>query len=316
MKSKLLLTLAFLGCLTASAQDWAKAKLDSSPRHAEWVEVKNGARTVRCFIVYPEVKDPAPAVLVIHEIFGLSDWARDAADQVAAAGYIAIAPDLLSGMAPNGGGTSAFADRDAVMGAVSGLPADQVTGDLNAAADYVKGLPSCNGKLSVAGFCWGGGQSFRFACTRSDLKAACVFYGPPPRDAAAMEKINCPVYGFYGGRDNRITATVPKTEEQMKADGKTYLPVTYEGAGHGFMRAGEDPSAEAANKKAHDEAWSRWKEILGKALRFLEGIIPQRKSAAEIAERERDEDGVAHKNAAVKPEAANLLLRDIGICIQ
>jgi carboxymethylenebutenolidase len=265
MKSKLLLlTVAVLGCLTASAQDWAKAKLDASPRHAEWVDVKNGARTVHCFIVYPQVKDPAPAVLVIHEIFGLTPWARDVADQLAAAGYIAIAPDLLSGMGPGGGDTGAFADQDAVTHAVSGLPADQVTGDLNAAADYVKAQPACNGKLSVGGFCWGGGKSFRFACTRGDLKAACVFYGPPPTDPAELAKINCPVYGFYGGNDNRITATVPKMETEMKAAGKTYLPVIYDGAGHGFMRAGEDPAGNAANKKAHDEGWERWKTLLGK----------------------------------------------------
>jgi carboxymethylenebutenolidase len=265
MKSKLLFFMAVLcSCLTASAQDWAKARLDSSPRHGEWIEVKNGARTVRCFIVYPEVKDPAPAVVVIHEIFGLTDWARSVADQLAAAGYIAIAPDLLSGMAPGGGGTSGFADRDAVMGAVSGLPADQVTGDLNAAADYVKALPSCNGKLVVGGFCWGGGQSFRFACNRGDLKAAYVFYGPPPSDPAQVAKINCPVYGFYGGKDARITASIPKTDKLMSGAGKTYEPVTYEGAGHGFMRAGEQPDAEAANKKAHDDSWERWKSLLKK----------------------------------------------------
>jgi carboxymethylenebutenolidase len=265
MKSKLLfLTAAVLSCLTAQAQDWAKARLDTSPRHGEWVEVKNGARTVRCFVVYPEVKDPAPAVLVIHEIFGLTDWARGVADQLAAAGYIAIAPDLLSGMGPGGAGTSAFSGRDAVMSAVSALPPDQVAGDLNAAADYVKSLPSFNGKLVVAGFCWGGGQSFRFACNRADLKSAFVFYGPPTTDPAQIEKITCPVYGFYGGNDARITSSVPKTEKQMKAAGKTYEPATYEGAGHGFMRAGEQPDAEAANKKAHDEAWERWKKLLGK----------------------------------------------------
>jgi carboxymethylenebutenolidase len=265
MKSKLLfVTVALLSCLTLSAQDWAKARLDTSPRHGEWVEVKNGARTVRCFIVYPQVKDPAPAVLVIHEIFGLTDWARGVADQLAAAGYIAIAPDLLSGMGPDGGGTSAFSGRDAVMGAVSALPPGQVAGDLNAAADYLKTLPSFNGKLVVAGFCWGGGQSFRFACNREDLKSAFVFYGPPPTDPAQIGKIACPVYGFYGGNDARITASVPKTEKQMQAAGKTYEPVTYEGAGHGFMRAGEQPDAEAANKNAHDEAWERWKKLLGK----------------------------------------------------
>jgi carboxymethylenebutenolidase len=253
-----------MACWTVSAQDWAKSKLEKSPRHGEWVEIKNGARTVRCFIVYPEIKQAAPAVIVIHEIFGMTDWVRDVADQLAAAGYIAIAPDLLSGAGPKGGGSEDFAGVDDVRNAISKLPPDQITGDLNAVADYLKTLSSANGKLAVAGFCWGGGQTFRFACHRPDLKAACVFYGSPPNDPAQIQDIKCPVYGFYGGNDNRISSSIPKTVELMKAAGKTYEPVTYDGAGHGFMRAGEDPDAQEANKKAHDEGWERLKSVLGK----------------------------------------------------
>jgi carboxymethylenebutenolidase len=263
MKIKLLLCLAMLSAgLTAPAQDWARAKLDKSPRHGEWVDVTNGTRTVHCFIVYPEVKDAAPAVVVIHEIFGLTDWARSAADEFAAAGYIAIAPDLLSGLGANGGGTGAM-DSQAVGQAIRDLPPAQITGDLNAAANYLKALPSANGKLAVAGFCWGGGQSFRFACNRPDLKAAFVFYGPPPA-AQEMQNIKCPVYGFYAGNDARISSTIPATEKLMQAAGKTYQPEIYEGAGHGFMRAGEQPDAAEANQKAHDQAWQRLKALLGK----------------------------------------------------
>ena len=243
-------------------QDWAKQRLDKSPRHQEWVAVKNGQRTVNSFIVYPEVKNKATAVVVIHEIFGLSDWVRSVADQLAAAGYVAIAPDLLSGMGPQGGGSSEFTDRGAVTQAVQKLPPDQVTGDLNAVADYVSKLPACNGKVAVGGFCWGGGQSFRFATNRSKLAAAFVFYGPGP-SKEAIARINCPVYGFYAGNDARITQTVPDSMTMMKDAGKTYDPVTYDGAGHGFMRAGEDPGDKNdANKKAHDEAWSRWLGLL------------------------------------------------------
>jgi carboxymethylenebutenolidase len=264
MKMTFLLCVAMLMAgFAASAQDWAKAKLEKSSRHGEWVDVTNGARVVHCFIVYPEVKDAAPAVIVIHEIFGLTDWARAAADEFAAAGYIAIAPDLLSGKGTNGAGTSAMASQE-VGPAIRDLPPDQITGDLNAAADYVKALPSASGKLAVAGFCWGGGQSFRFACNRPDLKAACVFYGSGPTDPGEIEKIKCPVYGFYGGMDNRIGATVPKTEALMKAAGKAFEPVTYDGAGHGFMREGEKPDAQEANKKARDESWERLKTVLGK----------------------------------------------------
>jgi pimeloyl-ACP methyl ester carboxylesterase len=148
-------------------------------------------------------------VLLIHEIFGLSDWAQELADQVAAAGYIAIAPDLLSGMAPNGGRTKDF--PVGVTEAVSKLNPDQVTADLTAAADYGLKLPATNGKLYVAGFCWGGGQSFRFATIRGDLSAAFVFYGPPPTKDA-MSHIKAPVYGFYGGNDARIDATAGRDE--------------------------------------------------------------------------------------------------------
>ncbi len=252
---------AVLVAASASAQDWAKAKLEKSPRHGEWVTIKSGDRNVQAFVVYPEVKSKAPVVLVIHEIFGMTDWVRDTADQLAAAGYIAIAPDLLSGMGPNGGGSSAYASVDDARGAVGKLSPDQVTADLNATADYAKKLPASNGKLAVAGFCWGGGQSFRFATNRPDLKAAFVFYGPPPE---GIDRIKAPVYGFYGGNDARVNATIPKAQEDMKAAGKTYEPVTYEGAGHGFMRAGEAPDTNEANKKAYEEGWKRLKELLRK----------------------------------------------------
>jgi carboxymethylenebutenolidase len=257
------------------SQEWAKQRVDHSPRHHEWVNLKNGTRTVSAFVVYPEVKGKAPAVVVIHEIFGMSDWVQMLADEVAEAGYIAIAPDLLSGMGPNGGGTSSFADGTAVGKAIRDLPPDQITGDLNAAADYVAKLPAANGKVAVAGFCWGGTQSFRFATNRPSLSAAYVFYGSGPETPEAVAKIKAPVYGFYAGNDARIGATLPKTIEMMKAAGKTFEPVTYEGAGHGFMRAGETPpppadadqkmrDAYAGNKKARDEAWVRWKGLLKK----------------------------------------------------
>jgi carboxymethylenebutenolidase len=253
-----------LAAQTATAQEWsqpwARERIEKSPRHSEWVTVKHDGRNVETLIVYPEAKEKRPVVLVIHEIFGLSDWAQELADEVAAAGFIAVAPDLLSGMAPNGGRTKDFA-AGAVTEAVSKLNPDQVTADLNAAADYGLKLPASSGKLYVAGFCWGGGQTFRFATNRGDLSAAFVFYVPPPA-VDAMPRINAPVYGFYAGNDARIDATIPDTTAAMKAAGKTYDPVTYDGAGHGFMRAGEAPDADAANKKAREDAWKRWKGLL------------------------------------------------------
>jgi len=246
------------------AQDWAKQKLEKSSRHREWVKVQHDGRSVDAYMVYPEVSGKAPVVLVIHEIFGLSDWAQLAADEFAAAGYIAIAPDLLSGKGPNGGGTKSM-DSNMVGQAIRDLPPDEITGDLNAAADYALKQPSANGRLYVAGFCWGGGQSFRYATNRGDLKAAFVFYGPPPADDS-LARIKAPVYGFYGGNDARVTATVEPAKEKMKAAGKSYDPVIYEGAGHGFMRGGEDPTSTAASHaadvKARDAAWKRLKELI------------------------------------------------------
>jgi carboxymethylenebutenolidase len=261
-RDTILFAALMLAASAAPAQDWAKARLEKSPRHQEWVKVKQGTRDVQSFIVYPEVKDKAPAVVVIHEIFGLSGWARGVADQLAAAGYIAIAPDLLSGMAPGGGGTSEFSGQDAVTKAVSMLPPDQVTADLDAVADYVSKLPACNGKVVVAGFCWGGSQTFRYATHNAKIKAAFVFYGGGPGNAEEIARINCPVYSFYGGNDARVNATIPKSVELMKNAGKSYEPVTYEGAGHGFMRAGEAPDAGEANKRAREEGWKRWLELM------------------------------------------------------
>jgi len=252
--------LAILLCApVVPAQDWAKQALEKSSRHQEWVTLKHDGRTVQAFLVYPEVKGKAPAIVVIHEIFGLSDWARDLADQLAGAGYIAIAPDLLSGFGPKGGGTSDFASTQDAAKAISNLDPQMVTADLNAAADFVRKLPAANGKVAVAGFCWGGGQSFRFATNRRDLSAAFVFYGPPPEEFGS---ITAPVYGFYAGNDARISATIPATDEAMKKAGKKYEPVTYDGAGHGFMRSGEDPAGTEANKKAREEAWKRWTALL------------------------------------------------------
>jgi carboxymethylenebutenolidase len=247
------LTLAIAA--SSYAQDWAKARLDASPRHHEYVPLKHGDRTVQAFVVYPEVKSKAPVVVLIHEIFGLSDWAKEMADELAGQGFIVVAPDLLSGAGPNGGGSSEFPNQDAAVKAISGLDADGVLADLDAAADYAKKIPAGNGKIAVAGFCWGGAKSFAFAAHRKDLSAAFVFYGTGPEDVST---VTAPVYGFYGGSDARVDATIPTTTAAMKAAGKKYEPVTYDGAGHGFMRAGEDPSnTNPANKMAREQGMTR-----------------------------------------------------------
>src|SRR5438034_3175979 len=191
---------------TETIQDWAKQQLAKSPRHHEWVKIKNGNREVNSFVVYPEVNKKATAVIVIHEIFGISDWVQQMTDELAEAGYIAIAPDLLSGMGPNKGGTADVATQgnNAVGQAIRALPPDQIAGDLNAVADYVSKLPAANGKVVAGGFCWGGTTTFFFATRRPTLKAAFVFYGQAPNDnaqgqpytvdKAAVGKIGAPGY--------------------------------------------------------------------------------------------------------------------------
>ena len=242
------------------AQEWAKARLDASPRHHEYVALHHGSRTLQAFVVYPEVKGKATVVILIHEIFGLTDWAKEMADELAAQGFIVVAPDLLSGFGQNGGGSSEFATQDAAVKAVSALDKDGVNAYLDAAADYARKIPAANGKVATTGFCWGGGKSFAFAAHRKDLSAAFVFYGPPPDDVST---IAAPVYAFYAGNDARIGATVPATVASMKAAGKKYEPVTYDGAGHGFMRAGEDPGNEIpGNKTAREQGLARLVALL------------------------------------------------------
>lgn len=258
----LALSILFTAAASAPAQEWAKARLDKSPRHGEWVMLKNGDREVNSFVVYPEVKEKATAVVVIHEIFGLTDWVQGVADQLAEAGYIAIAPDLLWGKGPGGKGSKELGNG--VRQVISRLPADQITGDLSAAVEYVSKLPACNGKVVVCGFCWGGTQTFRFATNNKSIKAAFPFYGTGPDKDVDVARIQCPVFGFYAENDARVNATVDKSTEMMKKAGKKYEPVTYSGAGHGFMRAGEAPDANAANKTGRDDAWKRFKELLKK----------------------------------------------------
>lgn len=247
---------------SSSSMPQAMDRLSGSPRHQEWVEVKNGDKTIYTWVVYPETDKPAPVVILIHENKGLNDWARSMADQVAEAGYIAVAPDMLSGFSAEMKRTSDFATPDDATKAIGQLKPEQVTSDLQAVADWSKTIPSSNKQLVSAGFCWGGSQSFAFATKTDDLTAAMVFYGTGPADATAYKNIDVPVFGFYGGADQRVNATIDASKEAMADAGKSFEPVIYDGAGHAFMRSGEDPNGDAANVAARDAAWERMKEIL------------------------------------------------------
>jgi carboxymethylenebutenolidase len=228
----------------------AMARLQSSPRHGEWVTIRTGAEdSVRAWVVYPERKTKAPVVLVVHEIYGLTPWIRSVADQLAAEGFIAIAPDLLT--MKNLTGFPDSVDRQAATAAIRTLQSADVQRQLSVVADYAMNLPSAAKKYGIVGFCWGGGVSFQHAASSARLGASVVYYGVPP--TGGISTVSAPVLGLYGGNDARINATVPATDSAMKAAGKTYAYHIYEGAGHGFLR--QQGGMNGANATATANAW-------------------------------------------------------------
>jgi len=232
----------------------AKARLDSSPRHGEWVTVEaGGGDTVNAFVVYPERPDKAPVVLVVHENIGLTDWVRAVADQLAAEGFIAIAPDLISGKAPGGKG-SASVGPDEARTLIYALDPGEVARRLDAVAKYAVSLPAALPRFAVVGFCWGGGVSFSYATAQPGLSAAVVFYGVPPA-AEALGRIKAPVLGLYGGSDARVDATVPPAAQELSRLGKSFDYEMFPGAGHAFMRVQNGQAG--ANLKAAQRAWPR-----------------------------------------------------------
>jgi carboxymethylenebutenolidase len=238
--------------------------LNASPRHGEWADIAipGTNEKLRTWVVYPERKDKAPVVVVICEIYGLSDWIRSVADRLAADGFIAVAPDMVWGKGPGGGGTASATSRDQVVGWIRSLTDDEILTRLNAARSYGIGLPASNGKSATIGFCWGGSQSFMYACQQQGLNAAAVYYGSSP-DSSRLAQIKAtPVLGLYGGDDARVNATIEPAQGVMKPGGKTYEVEIYEGAGHGFLRA--QSGREGANLKATQQAWPRTIEFLRK----------------------------------------------------
>jgi carboxymethylenebutenolidase len=231
----------------------AVERLAKSPRKGEFVTVTVGGTPMRTWVVQPAGAGRAPVVVVIQEIFGLSDWIRAVADQLAAEGFIAVAPDLLAGKGPNGGDSASLGQQE-LMKVTLGVPAAEVISKLKAAREYGLKLPRANGKSATVGYCFGGGQSFAMAIEEPGLSAAVVYYGQPPA-VDALTNVKAPVLGLYGGlkEDARIGATIAPTEAKMKELGKVYDPHVFEGAQHGFLRA--QTGASGANMKATQQAW-------------------------------------------------------------
>lgn len=242
----------------------AKEAIQKSPRHGEWVDIAlPGSETqLHIWVVYPERKDKAPVVVVIHEIFGLTDWVRGVADQLAAEGFIAIAPDLLSGMGPDGGGTDSLGDK--ATDTIRKLSSEETSKRLDAAREYALALPSASGKSGCVGFCWGGSASFAYAAHQPKLNGAVVYYGTAPKEEAALKKIECPVLGLFGSDDARVNSTLDATTKSMSELKKDFSPNIYDKAGHGFLR--QQTGREGANLKAAEQAWNATIEFFRKNL--------------------------------------------------
>ena len=235
------------------AEDSALAALNRSPRHGEWVDVAYpGHAPLRTWVVYPERSTKAGVVLVIHEIFGLTDWIRSVADQLAAEGFIAVAPDLISGLGPGGGGTDSTASRDDAVKLVRLLTPDETAARLVAVRDWALKLPSANGKLATIGFCWGGGRSFAAATMTPPPRACVVYYGTAP-DSAQILSVRAPVLAHYGGDDARVNATIDAAKAALAKEKIPYDPHVYPGAGHGFLR--QQTLRDGANMKASEQSW-------------------------------------------------------------
>ena len=269
------------------SQAFATAKLAKSPRRNEWATIQSGNRKLTAWVDYPAVTGKVPVVLVLHEVFGLTDSTRNTADEIAAMGYITITPDMLSGYGPGGGGTSSFPTTRSAANTLDLLEDEVVDKDLEAWMDYANRLPQANGKLGIVGLTWGGGLAFRYAVTqpRKDLKAVFVFCvaGPPVYNQGPIHhdklindwpvhKSAVPVYGFYGSRDltspTPVLQTLDASKAAMAAAGNFYDPVVYEGAEHAFMRIGEDPAnGNPANAAADQASLTRLRRLLKDTLK-------------------------------------------------
>ena len=261
----------------------AAARLAASPRHGEWVKIAleaGSADSLMAWVVYPSTREKAPVVVVVHEIFGLSTWVRGVADQVAADGFIAIAPDFLSRV--RGGPSSIELTGDSARRLIGGVNSAERNRIIVAAANWAMTQPAATQKYAVIGYCWGGGTTFMHAVHGgvAGFSGGVDFYGmpytsggsqatattpavPSTVDADSLAKINVPVMLLNGSKDARIGAAMPRIDSLMKAFGKTYTGVNYEGAVHGFLRAQDDPKAqrdeaeEQANLAASKDAWPR-----------------------------------------------------------
>ena len=267
--------------IPASANN-AQARVAASPRHGEWVKIAwepGSSDSLMAWIVYPSTnRAKSPVVVVVHEIFGLQTWVRGVADQVAADGFIAIAPDLISRV--RGGPSTEELSGDSARKLIQGVSAAERNKGIAAAARYAMSQPSAAPKYGVIGYCWGGGTVFMHAVNGgvNGYSGGVAFYGLPYMNGAvpngdSLAKITKPVMLLNGSKDQRIAAAMPAVDSAMRALKKDYSGTNYDGAVHGFLRAQDDPKAtrdpaeEAANLAAAKDAWPKTVAFLRKNLK-------------------------------------------------
>lgn len=231
---------------------FVKAALETSPRHAEWVDIRMADGTsIKSWVVYPESKSKTGVVIVIHENRGLNDWARAVADQLAEDGFIAIAPDMLSAMGPGGGNTDSI-QGDQVSAVLGTLTNDEANRRIDAVRTYAIQIPAANGRVGIVGFCWGGGRVFQYAVHQPAINAAVVYYGPAPADPVLLDRVAAPMLGLFGEDDARVNTTVNAALQILNKDTRRLAAHMFPGAGHGFLR---QQFGREANLKAAERAW-------------------------------------------------------------
>ena len=244
------------------AQEFAFKDLSSSKHKMECIKIESAASGLNSFIVYPDSLTTAPAVIIIHEEFGMTEWMMSFADQVALQKYIAIVPDLLSGHSPGNGNSGGYRNWGDARDKLLSMDQDEIIASIDMVLSYIKELPSCNGTVIIAGFGWGGSQVFQYLSQNDNLEAGLVFYGIAPDKNKKLKQISVPIFGFYGENDSKVNSTLWSTDRKMKQLDKSFYPVVYEFGGHGFMRSGERPNANEGNIKARTAAWKRLRTIL------------------------------------------------------
>lgn len=254
---------AAAGASFPATDSLALDRLNASPRHGEYVDVPYGSGQLRTWVVYPERSGKAGVVLVIHDIYGLSNWIRGVGDQLAADGFIGVVPDLLSGLGPGGGGSDSVASRDEMVKLIRGLSPDEVRARLDAVRAWAGAVPAANGRLATMGFCWGGTRSFEYAAADPPPSAAVVYYGSAP-DSATLTRVRAPVLGLYGGDDARVNATIETAKVALEASRVRFEPHRFAGAGHGFVR--QQGGRDGANLAAARDSWPRAIAFLKKRL--------------------------------------------------